>query len=585
MLALLLLACDSDPDAGDPTVPAFGLPLVEDGQLYAGIARVDITPTITETYSDLDGDAYFDGCLTDPTASRSACEEPFDDVNGNGRFDAVWMGGWGGGGRAARGVHDPLYATALVLALNGEYVALVSLDAVGLLEYRTTRMRALLGEAGFDADRVIVTSDHTHQGPDTVGLWGDLDTLQTGLDPAYQESLEEAVYDAVFAAATTAEPVTPAQGAVRLTEVDPAYSGVAFGGTNPNDRMLGLIRDGRDPVIVDDQVLTLTFEGADGRLATLVSYSGHPEIVGYQNELLGADYVAVLRSVIDEQAGGTTMFMASAMGGMQSAWEGTLPAVDEAGEPVFDEAGERVFIEGGGQEYARVAGTLLAQAAMSAPTDAQPWAELKVTSTPVMLPLTNLGYKVALRTDILDQPWESLVTDASCPGMGVDPNVIACVDTAIWRLQLGPTSFGTVPGELLPELFHGVPDVPSMANAAVRTGDPYFPHHPAECDDADWTVCRETATDGDCPCEEMHAAPYAIAYDADVPRLADTMAGPYRAVIGLANGYIGYVIPEPDYASFTNAITGIEGNHSEEWYSGGEQMAPTVQDAWMALGE
>lgn len=34
-----------------------------------------------------------------------------------------------------------------------------------------------------------------------------------------------------------------------------------------------------------------------------------------------------------------------------------------------------------------------------------------------MLPLTNLGYKVALRTDILDQPWESLVTDASCPGM------------------------------------------------------------------------------------------------------------------------------------------------------------------------
>lgn len=340
---------------------------MQDGQLYAGIARVDITPTITETYSDLDGDAYFDGCLTDPTASRSACEEPFDDVNGNGRFDAVWMGGWGGGGRAARGVHDPLYATALVLALNGEYVALVSLDAVGLLEYRTTRMRALLGEAGFDADRVIVTSDHTHQGPDTVGLWGDLDTLQTGLDPAYQESLVEAVYDAVFAAATTAEPVTPAQGAVRLTELDPAYSGVAFGGTNPNDRMLGLIRDGRDPVIVDDQVLTLTFEGADGRLATVVSYSGHPEIVGYQNELLGADYVAVLRTVIEEQAGGTTMFMASAMGGMQSAWEGTLPAVDEGGQPVFDEAGERVFIEGGGYEYARVAGTLLAQAAMSAP--------------------------------------------------------------------------------------------------------------------------------------------------------------------------------------------------------------------------
>ena len=585
MFALLLLACDVPTDGEPDVAAAFGLPLVEDGQLYAGIARVDITPTITETYSDLDGDSYFDGCTTDPDATRSACTEPFDDVNGNGRFDAVWMGGWGGGGRAARGVHDPLYITALVLALNGEYVAIVSVDAVGLLEYRTTRMRALLGEAGFDADRVVISANHTHQGPDTVGLWGDLDALETGLDPEYQALLETATHDAVFAAATTAVPVTPAQGAVRLTELDPAYNGVAFGGTNPNDRMLGLIRDGRDPVVVDDQVLTLTFDSADGRLATLVSYSGHPEIVGYQNELLGNDYVAVLREVVETEAGGTSMFLASAMGGMQSAWEGTLPAVDEAGEPVYDEAGERVFIDAGGYEYARVAGTLLAQAALAAPTDTQAWTELEVRSTPTMLPLTNLGYKVALRTDVLDQPWDSLVTDASCPGMGTDPDVIACIDAKLWRLQLGPTSFGTVPGELLPELFHGVPDVPSMATATVRTGDPYFPRHLPECDDADWTVCREEATDGDCACETMHAAPYVLSFDPAVPPMAELLPGPYRAVIGLANGYIGYVIPEPDYSSFTNAITGIEGNHSEEWYSGGDLMGPTIQAGWAELDE
>ncbi|GDX80709.1 hypothetical protein LBMAG42_25200 [Deltaproteobacteria bacterium] len=585
MLVSLLLACD--PDAADPAAvpPAFGLPLLQDDQLYAGIARVDITPTITETYTDLDGDAYFEGCLTDPTASRSACVEPFDDVNGNGYFDAVWMGGWGGGGRAARGVHDPLYASALVLALNGEYLALVSLDAVGLLEYRASRMRSRLGAAGFSADRIIVTSDHTHQGPDTVGLWGNLDELITGLNLEYQESLEGAVYDAVYAAATTAVAVTPAQGAVRLTEVDPTYSGVAFGGTNPDDHMLGLVRDGRDPVVVDDQVLTITLDGADGRLATVVSYSAHPEIVGYQNELLGADYVGVMRSVIEAEAGGTAMFVPSAVGGMQSAWDGTLPSVDEAGAPVFDEAGERVFIQGGGYEYARVAGTLIAQAAISAPTDTTPWSELRVRSTPVMLPLTNLGFKVALMTDVLDQPWETLVTDASCPGMGVDVEVIACVATGIWQLQLGPTSFGTVPGELLPELFYGVPDEPALASAAARFGDPRFPHHPVECDGADWGVCREEPTDGLCPCEQMHAAPYTISYDAAVPPLAETLPGPYRAVIGLTNGYIGYVIPEPDYSSFTNAITGIEGNHSEEWYSAGYQMAPAIQAGWMALEE
>ena len=585
MLPSLLLGCAADALDADPAPPAFGLPLVHDGQLYAGIARVDITPTITETYEDLDGDSYFDGCVTDPAASRSACAEPFDDVNGNGYFDAVWMGGWGGGGRAARGVHDSLYATALVLSLDGEYVALVSLDAVGLLEYRASRMRALLGDAGFDADRVIVTSDHTHQGPDTVGLWGNLDDLLTGLNLDYQESLEGAIYDAVYTAATTAAPVTPAQGAVRLTEVDPAYSGVAFGGTNPDDHMLGLVRDGRDPVVVDDQVLTLTLDGPEGRVATVVSYSAHPEIVGYENELLGADYVGVMRSVIEADVGGTAMFMASAVGGMQSAWGGTLPSVDEAGEPVYDEAGERVFIKGGGYEYARVAGTLIAQAAMAAPTDTAAWTELRVRSTPIMLPLTNLGFKVALMMDVLDQPWETLVTDASCPGMGVDLDVIACVATGIWQIQLGPTSFGTVPGELLPELFSGVPDEPAMASATVRSGDPRFPHHPEACDGADWAVCREQESDGLCPCEEMHAAPYTLAYDDSIPPLSETLPGPYRAVIGLANGYIGYVIPEPDYSSFTNPITGIEGNHSEEWYSAGYRMAPAIQAGWLALEE
>ncbi len=585
MLALALLSCAETTPDPEPADIAFGLPLLADGQLYAGIARVDITPIVTETYEDLDGDYYFDGCPTDPTASRSSCLEPFDDANGNGRFDAVWMGGWGGGGRAARGVHDPIYATALVLALDGEYLALVSLDAVGLLEYRTTRMRTRLDDAGFDAERVIVTNSHTHQGPDTVGLWGNLDELITGLDLDYQASLEEAVYDAVYAASTTAEAVTPAQGAVSLVDLDPAYSGVAFGGTNPDDRMLGLVRDGRDPILVDDQVLTLSFDGAEGRLATVVSYSAHPEIVGYENDLLGSDYVGVMRSVIEADAGGTAMFLPSAVGGMQSAWSGTLPAVDEAGGAVYDDAGDRVFVQGGGYEYARVAGTLIAQAAMAAPVDRAPWSTLRVRSTPVMLPLTNLGFQVALRTDVLDQPWDSLVTDASCPGMGADPDVIACVETGIWHLQLGPTSLGTVPGELLPELFYGVPDEPALASATVRSGNPRFPHHPPECDDADWTTCREQETDGDCPCEEMHAAPYALAYDAQVPALADTLPGPYRAVIGLANGYIGYVIPEPDYSSITNAITGIEGNHSEEWYSGGYLMAPAVQDAWMTLAE
>lgn len=537
------------------------------------------------TYVDRDGDYYFDGCVNDPEASCTGCDEPFDDVDGDGRFDAAWMGGWGGGGRAARGVHDLLYATALVVSLDEQYVVLVSVDAVGLLEYRTTRMREALGALGVDPDRVILSSDHTHQGPDTVGLWGDVDALLSGIDPDYQLLLEDAVVDAVRVAAGGMEAVTPAQGAVSLAELDPAYSGEPFGGANPNPGTLGLVHDGRDPLITDDQVLTLTFDGAGGRLATLVSYSAHPEVVGYENDRLGADYVGHLRDFLEARGGGTPMFLASAVGGMQSAWNGTPPVVDEEGQPVFESDGSRAFIDAGGDEYARVEGTLVALASLATPMDTTVWDAIEVRSVPILLPVTNLGFEVALRTDLLDQPWESLVTDSSCPGWGTDPAVLACVSTGVWRVRLGPVTFGTIPGELLPELFYGVPDEPAMADAASRSGDPRFPHPPPECDDADRSVCRAAETDGDCRCEDMHAAPYTLSMDGSEPPMRDGLPGSYRAVIGLANGYVGYVIPEPDYSLVANALSGIEGNHAEEWYSAGWEMAPRVQAGWRAFSE
>lgn len=585
MLALLLLACAGHHE-DDTGVPApFGMPLRADGQLYAGVARVDITPAIPETYQDLDGDAYFDGCTNDPSASRPGCEEPFDDADGDGEFDAVWMGGWGGGGRAARDVHDPLWVTALVLALDGEYVALVSVDAVGLLEYRTTRAREALGAQGFEADRVIVAADHTHQGPDTVGLWGDLDALVTGLDAAYQEELEGAVVDAVATAAAGMEAVRPSQGAVRLAELDPAYNGAPFGGTNPNPGMLGLVHDGRDPIVVDDQVLTLALDTEEGRLVTLVSYSSHPEVVGYQNESLSADYVYFLRDRIERTVGGTPMFLASAVGGMQSAWNGTLPLVDEAGERVLDEEGAPVFIDAGGWDYARSEGVLVADAALGTPLDPSSWERIEVRHAPVLLPISNVGFEVALRMQLLDQPWETLVQDTSCPGHGEDPQVIGCLATGVWRVDLGPVSLGTVPGELLPELFDGAPDERAVRDAAARSGDGRWPHHPAACDDASWEVCRVREADGDCDCTEMHAAPYTLAFEGGAVPLRTLLPGKYRAVVGLANGYVGYVIPEPDYSLVTNALTGLEGNHSEEWYSAGEKMAPVVQEGWRALGD
>lgn len=148
------LGPDDDGDTADaadaPDVPlpdeVLGLPLRMDGVLYAGAAAVDITPVL------------------DP-------EHP------------VWMGGFSQG-RAATGVHDPLWARALVLFRDREYVAFVVTDLIGLMAWRIDRMRTTLANDGFAFERVLVQATHNHDSPDTVGIWGP-DRATSGIDPAY----------------------------------------------------------------------------------------------------------------------------------------------------------------------------------------------------------------------------------------------------------------------------------------------------------------------------------------------------------------------------------------------------------------
>ena len=89
LVMLALVGCNGEEDTEIEQV--LGMPLLMDDVTYAGVAVIDMTPTIVETFTDLNGDNSFDGCLDDPTASRTGCNEPFDDVNGNGIFEPVWI--------------------------------------------------------------------------------------------------------------------------------------------------------------------------------------------------------------------------------------------------------------------------------------------------------------------------------------------------------------------------------------------------------------------------------------------------------------------------------------------------------------
>lgn len=595
MLLLPLVACGEPDDSEKEATPPYGMTLAEDGQLYAGVARIDVTPTDFETFSDLNGDFYFDGCVDTPDADRGGCDEPFDDANGNGYFDAAYIAGFGSP-RPAQRVADPLTISAVVLSLDGEYVALVGVDAIGILENRIRDTRSLLASEGFDSDRVVISSSHTHQGMDTVGIWGDIDaTIIPGVYTPYVEAFAENVRDAIQTAAGSMEPVSPTVG-VSWMSSDPTLNGEPFGGINPDPSLIGGLNDIRDPLIAGDQVLAVALDGEAGRVATVVSASGHPEVIGDENSALSSDYVHYTREYIEGRAGGTTVFLSGALGGMQSALGSTLPMVDDAGERVTDDAGAPSWDESGsGFEAARQWGVLVAQAAEAALSDAQAWDAISVEHTEFNVPVDNVDFRLAFSVGILDTPDEYVIQDESCPGWNGYGDVFGCIPLGVWVVRLGPVSLGTVPGELFPELFWGVPDEPSMADVSLRADDPRWVQVDRDCESVDWlTQCKDaqeaevgtdcdgdgTECDGICDCLGSHVVPYAIS-DAGTT-IADLLDGSYKAPIGITNGYCGYIVPYPDFNTAASQLS-EDGDHYEETNSCTEDFATLVLDAFTAL--
>lgn len=591
MLLLALFACEADDTAADSAGPPYGMPLAEDGVLYAGIARIDATPTDFETYSDLNGNHMFDGCVEDPAAERPGCDEPFDDANGNSYFDAAYIAGFGDL-RAAQGVHDAITITALVIALDGEYVAIVGDDALGVLENRTQDAKALLEADGFDSDRIVMSSSHSHQAMDTVGIWGDVEKLIPGVYTPYTEAFAENVRDAVQVAASGMVPVSPTVGVTMMSE-DPTLNGAPFGGTNPDDEEVGGLSDIRDPIIPGDQILAIALDAtADGsRLATLVNASGHPETVGSDNDQLSADYVYYVRDWIETHDGGTALFVSGALGGMQSALDSTLPEVDEAGNRVTDDQGAQVYDTTNyeGFEFAREWGTLVAQAAESALTDMQAWDQVSIAHEDILIPVDNVDFKLAFSVGLLDTPDSYVVQDSSCPGYTGYGDVFGCVPLAVYELRLGPVTFGSVPGELFPELFWGVPDDPAMEDASLRQGDKRWVQVDPDCATIDWTTqckdatlvnstCTDEGCDGECDCLHSHVAPYVLDDD-DATPIVDLLPGTYKAPMGITNGYCGYIVPGPDFNTKASQLS-EDGDHYEETNSCSKSFGPTVLAAF-----
>lgn len=188
--------------------------------------------------------------------------------------------------RASEGVHDPLFAKALVLESGGRRVALVSLDLIsttrGLVEKSREAIEKRTGLKGAD---VMISATHAHTGP--VLTYGGPREEKLGgknaLTEQYNEELPSKIADAVEKAEKALTPTT-------LSAAHGRETSIAFNRRfHMTDGTVGWNPGKLNPKIlkpagaIDPDVAVLYFESPDVKkspIATYINYAVHLDNVG-----------------------------------------------------------------------------------------------------------------------------------------------------------------------------------------------------------------------------------------------------------------------------------------------------------------
>ena len=209
---------------------------------------------------------------------------------------------------AARGMHDPLWARAIVFSDDrGEKAGLLAVDICMLDRENVAFIRDVIGcESDLSGEDVLIHATHTHSAPATSGKLG----LEAEIAP-HASAIEGLLRKAASAIVEANNRLAEAEIAIAYTKED----GVSFnrrlrrkdGTTQMNWEAL---QPGFDPAQVagawgpiDPELICLTVRQKEKPTAILVNFGLHPAILAGDNWLYSADYPGYLLKGLSESSG------------------------------------------------------------------------------------------------------------------------------------------------------------------------------------------------------------------------------------------------------------------------------------------
>ncbi|MCK9412812.1 MAG: neutral/alkaline non-lysosomal ceramidase N-terminal domain-containing protein [Prolixibacteraceae bacterium] len=387
-------------------------------QLSAGFSAMPITPAVPDRWDDKNKNAEYD----------PGQGETFTDGNGNGKFDPVWIAGFGNN-RPANGIHDDLWARAMVIDDGKTRLAIVVLDAIGFMNNDIIDVRERISkESGITY--AVITSTHTHEGPDLLGLWGK-NPFQSGINPSHMEYVKNQASKAIETAARNLRPcrLSVSQD---LTEA------------------ANLVIDTRKPEVFDAglRMIQVLDKASNKTLGTLISYGDHPETLWSDNLLLTSDFPHYVREGIEKGVfskdslmrpgvGGVAVYASAAVGGLMTTHPRLTVKDPFSGEefkvPTFEKAAAQ------GKQMAN-----LALQAMAKPEEVIDSTSISIVAKTILFPLNNTLFKLAATLGVMKRGttgWMKMKSELAV-------------------IKIGPISMITIPGELYPEILNGGVEAP-----------------------------------------------------------------------------------------------------------------------------
>ncbi len=203
------------------------------------------------------------------------------------------LGGYGERmNKPAEGIHDRIWAKALIFKNENHKYAIVTLDVLGLPSNVKTDLLKRISEKGWNKGNIMLLPSHSHGSLEMAALNSKnlLNSPQIGI---FHPELLEFILDKLEAL---------------IIEADQNYQDVKVG--TGSKKIAGLNRNRRGDPNVDDELIVTRVDLKNGNpLAVLVNWTAHPTFIGGDDMLVSGEWPGYLQSELQSLIGNDVIAM------------------------------------------------------------------------------------------------------------------------------------------------------------------------------------------------------------------------------------------------------------------------------------